>query len=40
VSRRFSYYALEGATGAVRWRHDVRAAPTPQTRLLSCLLLL
>ncbi len=26
VSRRFSYYALEGATGAVRWRHDVRAA--------------
>ncbi len=25
VSRRFSYYALEGATGAVRWRHDVRA---------------
>ena len=25
-SRRFSYYALEGATGAVRWRHDVRIA--------------
>ena len=24
VSRSFSYYALEGATGAVRWRHDVR----------------
>lgn len=27
-SRRFSYYALEGATGAVRWRHDVRTAAT------------
>lgn len=26
VSRSFSYYALEGATGAVRWRHDVRGS--------------
>ena len=29
-SRRFSYYALEGATGAVRWRHDVRIATRAQ----------
>ena len=32
-SRRFSYYALEGATGAVRWRHDVHTVS--QARALS-----